>query len=343
MLRRAVVVRQVENKFIVAAVDDLILAIDQHAADERIVLEELSATLHNPAERGQHLRGTLHVPPWWVSLTPEELEGAEAHRVRLLEWGWAFSMASASATATAPATATMATATAADMAAADIAAVASSSSSLSSLGTVGFGIFLDQSPSVFGTKLNEQHLREYLAFLPSATTHTTTVAVVVPQPTFPLAAPPDTTVATAAPAAFPYQPRSVVPPSVQRVLNSRACRSAIMFGDELTYSQCRQMLAKLAECKAPFQCAHGRPTVTPLVSTSDIGRAVASAKKKQERQQQVLALGSSSKDVRKIGGNSNALQLPSSRSSIWKTGRCTGRPANLGGMVSTSSEAGLSK
>ena len=58
------------------------------------------------------------------------------------------------------------------------------------------------------------------------------------------------------------------PPGILNMLNSRACRSAIMFNDELTLEECEVLTRRLAQCSFPFQCAHGRPTMIPLV---DIG------------------------------------------------------------------------
>ena len=49
------------------------------------------------------------------------------------------------------------------------------------------------------------------------------------------------------------------------MLNSRACRSAIMFNDELTREDCVTLIQKLAGCAFPFQCAHGRLSMVPLV------------------------------------------------------------------------------
>jgi len=49
------------------------------------------------------------------------------------------------------------------------------------------------------------------------------------------------------------------------MLNSRACRSAIMFNDELSLDQCKVLVRRLADCMFPFQCAHGRPSLVPLV------------------------------------------------------------------------------
>lgn len=54
------------------------------------------------------------------------------------------------------------------------------------------------------------------------------------------------------------------PQLVQYILNSKACRYAIMFGDILSRSQCEHLLRELLSCKHPFQCAHGRPSIVPL-------------------------------------------------------------------------------
>ena len=64
------------------------------------------------------------------------------------------------------------------------------------------------------------------------------------------------------------------PPSgVLRVLNSRACRSAVMFGDELPPSRCAALTAELATTQQCFACAHGRPTTVPLVDLRALGQA----------------------------------------------------------------------
>ncbi|KAL2785851.1 hypothetical protein BJX66DRAFT_314050 [Aspergillus keveii] len=49
------------------------------------------------------------------------------------------------------------------------------------------------------------------------------------------------------------------------LLNSRACRTAIMFNDVLTLEECQTLVRRLATCVFPFQCAHGRPSMVPLV------------------------------------------------------------------------------
>ncbi len=75
------------------------------------------------------------------------------------------------------------------------------------------------------------------------------------------------------------------PEGIVEMLNSRACRSmlsqlkvihpfgfftdyelgAIMFNDILSLEECRVLVTRLAKCAFPFQCAHGRPSMVPLV------------------------------------------------------------------------------
>ena len=55
------------------------------------------------------------------------------------------------------------------------------------------------------------------------------------------------------------------PQFIKRVLNGKACRGAIMFGDELSYPDMCSLIYQLHECRLPFQCAHGRPSIYPLL------------------------------------------------------------------------------
>lgn len=58
------------------------------------------------------------------------------------------------------------------------------------------------------------------------------------------------------------------PEGILGILNSRSCRSAIMFNDELSVEQCQSLINRLARCAFPFQCAHGRPSMIPLLDLS---------------------------------------------------------------------------
>ncbi|KAK3320558.1 putative MLH3 protein [Cercophora scortea] len=62
------------------------------------------------------------------------------------------------------------------------------------------------------------------------------------------------------------------PEGILEMINSRSCRSAIMFNDPLSLEQCCDLVRRLAECAFPFQCAHGRPSMAPLV---DLGPSLA--------------------------------------------------------------------
>lgn len=55
------------------------------------------------------------------------------------------------------------------------------------------------------------------------------------------------------------------PQGILDLLTSRSCRSAIMFNDELTHEECLTLIARLAACIFPFQCAHGRPSMIPVI------------------------------------------------------------------------------
>ncbi|KAB5583511.1 putative MLH3 protein [Coniochaeta sp. 2T2.1] len=55
------------------------------------------------------------------------------------------------------------------------------------------------------------------------------------------------------------------PQGILDLINSRSCRSAIMFNDYLSKEQCQELVLRLADCVFPFQCAHGRPSMVPLV------------------------------------------------------------------------------
>jgi DNA mismatch repair protein MLH3 len=38
-----------------------------------------------------------------------------------------------------------------------------------------------------------------------------------------------------------------------------------MFNDSLTVEQCKELVERLAHTSVPFRCAHGRPSIVPLV------------------------------------------------------------------------------
>ena len=60
------------------------------------------------------------------------------------------------------------------------------------------------------------------------------------------------------------------PKEIVDMINSRACRSAVMFNDDLGREECEGLLRKVGKCAFPFQCAHGRPSMVPLISLGSI-------------------------------------------------------------------------
>eukprot|EP00268_Persea_americana_P054960 TRINITY_DN634_c0_g2_i1.p2 TRINITY_DN634_c0_g2~~TRINITY_DN634_c0_g2_i1.p2 ORF type:complete len:103 (-),score=16.92 TRINITY_DN634_c0_g2_i1:150-458(-) len=66
-----------------------------------------------------------------------------------------------------------------------------------------------------------------------------------------------------------------MPPAVLRVLNFKACRGAIMFGDVLLPSECSLIVEELKATSLCFQCAHGRPTTVPIVNMEALQKQLA--------------------------------------------------------------------
>ncbi|KAI1445798.1 hypothetical protein F5Y02DRAFT_385369 [Annulohypoxylon stygium] len=60
------------------------------------------------------------------------------------------------------------------------------------------------------------------------------------------------------------------PDGILEMINSRACRSSIMFNDILSHEECVDLVKRLANCTLPFQCAHGRPSMVPLLDIGSI-------------------------------------------------------------------------
>lgn len=61
------------------------------------------------------------------------------------------------------------------------------------------------------------------------------------------------------------------PKALLEMLNSRACRSAVMFNDVLSVRECENLMAGLAKCAFPFMCAHGRVSMVPIGSLGTDG------------------------------------------------------------------------
>lgn len=56
-----------------------------------------------------------------------------------------------------------------------------------------------------------------------------------------------------------------LPRPILEAIACAACHSAVRFGDHLSRKQCESLVLSLRECDNPFVCAHGRPSIVPLV------------------------------------------------------------------------------
>ncbi|KAG8470808.1 hypothetical protein KFE25_009229 [Diacronema lutheri] len=199
-LRSAVVIGQVDSKWIAVTLGSALALIDQHAADERVQLERLLA-VHLDADG-------LPREPRSVRLEPAERLALSAHELALLRehmravqlWGWQVR--------------------------GDVSAAASARGGT---GGDGHGLLLVGAPAVCSHVLRVPALAEYLALLDELR-------------------------------GCPSPPRAVL-----RAIISKACRSAIMFGTQLSHAECARVVAELGRAKFPFQCAHGRPTIVPFL------------------------------------------------------------------------------
>jgi DNA mismatch repair ATPase MutL len=131
--------------------------------------------------------------------------------------------------------------------------------------TWGWNVFLDdpllppylrQLPRFFDVQLGISELREFVEFIGSSSSS------VIPNSQL------GENVANAQKQLFRA---GLFPPCITRIMHSKACRGAIMFGDELSREECIELVQRLALCDLPFQCAHGRPSLIPLLSLAEEG------------------------------------------------------------------------
>ncbi|SEF47053.1 DNA mismatch repair protein MutL [Caloramator fervidus] len=52
--------------------------------------------------------------------------------------------------------------------------------------------------------------------------------------------------------------------SIDKIIYTMACKSAVKSGDKLTYSEMNKLIEDLRKCKNPFSCPHGRPTIIKM-------------------------------------------------------------------------------
>ncbi|XP_011257759.3 uncharacterized protein LOC105252183 [Camponotus floridanus] len=63
---------------------------------------------------------------------------------------------------------------------------------------------------------------------------------------------------------------NTLPVTIHNAIASEACHGAIKFGDKLTREQCTSLVKLLKFTKLPNRCAHGRPTIIPVMELSEL-------------------------------------------------------------------------
>lgn len=209
MFQQLKFVRQVDDKFLLclltpadrsASDHPVVLMIDQHAAHERVRLEQLERDLYD-----EDLVVKSHdvVPPLSLQMDSADIRQMKAFRAQLLRWGVAFDADASDVTHTTAVITRLPVCIAA---------------ARTAEGAVAYG------------NLVTTFIQEELDVL----RHTSGGSQSIPR-------------------------------TIMYLLATRACHGAIRFGDSLSHARCLELIDALSKCKFPWQCAHGRPSLVPVV------------------------------------------------------------------------------
>ncbi|USP76671.1 hypothetical protein yc1106_03945 [Curvularia clavata] len=267
-LKNAKVISQVDNKFILVKmqnaslgpnqkINDMLVLVDQHAADERVQVESLFSQLCTPlpsiakpyqSQLGHNSRvaTTTLEKPLTFAISAQEAYLLTTHAARFAAWGILYDISSSLSQS---------------------AQKDSKRESLVSVTTLP--------PAVAQRCISDPKI--LISLLRSTVWEHAEHDRVVPLVSRPLLSEKGkeekaTTVST--PETNWVTSLSTCPPALIQLINSRACRSALMFNDELSLEACNELVAKLAQCVFPFMCAHGRPSMVPIVGLGERGGGV---------------------------------------------------------------------
>lgn len=199
-LENARVLLQLDRKFIPVMAGDILVIIDQHAADERIRLEDLRRKVLS----GQGTSLTYLDSEQQLVLPEMGYQLLQKYSDQIQKWGWVCNIHAQCSE--------------------------SFAKNVNLLRRQRCGATLIAVPCVLGINLTDKDLIEFVEQLVET------------------------------------DGSSTIPPSVLRILNFKACRGAIMFGDSLLPSECSIIVEELKATSLCFQCAHGRPTTVPLLN-----------------------------------------------------------------------------
>lgn len=236
-LRDAEVVSQVDKKFILVKIggmrdhgaSQMLVLIDQHAADERIRIESLMHELCTPSSKASPTKSGILTStlenPLIFEISSKDIELLEVHQQHFANWGILYTLPAKNTTPI-----------------------------FSSNGKPFQLVAVTSLPPCITErcKIDSRPLIDLI--------RTEVYKVNDQSPKTP----------SKLSAAGSWLERvHTCPQGLIDMLNSRACRSAIMFNDELSADQCQRLVQKLSRCLFPFQCAHGRPSLVPLVGLGD--------------------------------------------------------------------------
>ncbi|KAJ6572598.1 hypothetical protein B0H10DRAFT_2237504 [Mycena sp. CBHHK59/15] len=241
-LESARVLSQVDRKFVACGVGRALVLIDQHAADERVRVERFLRELclgylaiaSSSGASGLRLRVLSPAVPVLLSRREERQLRDPGVRCAFTNWGFRFGEDEAQA-----------------QGAVEGGVDAGSAS--------GYGqVFVESVPEVVGDKLLlDDELRNFVkAFLARLEDDR-------------LAPHPEATSSEEDDEFHWLRALRWCPQQLLDLVNSKACRGAIMFNDSLTHAQCEKLVENLCKTAFPFQCAHGRPSLVPLIDLGD--------------------------------------------------------------------------
>mmetsp|Transcript_23794 Transcript_23794/g.43521 ORF Transcript_23794/g.43521 Transcript_23794/m.43521 type:complete len:360 (+) Transcript_23794:1605-2684(+) len=92
MLSNASAIAQADHKFVLARAGAMLIAVDQHAADERVQLERLEKETYAGLSTGIHAKGSTLCPPVMLALSGIEQSLLDLHAPSLEKFGFHFSL-----------------------------------------------------------------------------------------------------------------------------------------------------------------------------------------------------------------------------------------------------------
>jgi len=253
-LQNAQVIAQVDKKFILVKMKDstqvqdarsgLLVLIDQHAADERVQVESLLSQLCNPLQdekgyqtklgnRAQVASVVLEKPTQFAISSKERIHFA-THAARFAAWGILYDILGTTTSSAVPDTVDREK---------HVLSVTGLPTGISERCKADPKVLISFLRSTVWKYAEDPHLAPLPAPLTSSPSNPTDWV----------------------------RRLATCPPGLVDLINSRACRSAIMFNDVLSIEDCKALVRNLASCVFPFMCAHGRPSMVPLIDLGERG------------------------------------------------------------------------